>query len=292
MTLEQMKAAAETNLTDSFTGGIYDEKKDVYVDTDNFAREHNSGKRFGVKITNTLPNQQRLVLHPGKLALMRPVEVLALASEAAVTAGTCKTFYKTEDNQEVTLKEFGSVEPVFGVDYGFLILIDDSVKALHDNGITADGVMRDGVAIQEGEDFLKIEPITGSTVEFFRDFVNENPTRIAEVVINSNDTSMYSNTIFTQKISPFQDGRENKIFLNDFFSENQERVEKITVKNKIPFTNKHVVAVDIPGALAGETVEVTLEFKVGATESSADALQKKAEIAEKRNEILSLTAKR
>ena len=288
MTIKQAQQIAEANLTDG-NGGLYDERKDVYVDTDRLTEPFNPKKRFGVKITNTLANQKRLILHPGLLVGKRPVKVMYETDDPLNPTYSRTYYFAPNGTDKIIVKDYGTtVAPE--TEYGYYILVDDDVTKLEDNGIVADGIMRDGIVIQEGNENLKVEAITGSTIDFFRDFVSENPTLVGRLVINSNQTSVYSNTIFVKPISPFEDKAEDKIYLNDYFHETAERTEKITVtpKTPIPFDDEHVISLDIPGGSAANPVEVTIEFLVGVTESKSRGLRKKHEIARKRDEILKL----
>jgi hypothetical protein len=293
MTIEQMQALAEANLGNGFDGQIYNEKNDPFIDVDNMNQKVDKSKRFGIKITSNVSDQKRLVLHPAILFKY----LWGNLSQGDRDAGGSHDYFKYasfEDGGVLVLEESGTVAVSINNDGD---VFDYGVGMLNDNGISADAYIRDGVCYVEDpggaacEKYIKVEGITGATVEFFRKYVNENPTAIKKIVINSNDVSVYSNTIFVDPVNPFTDQKQRKIYLNDYFKESAERTEKITVDLDRPiiFDDEHVIAIDIPGASAGETVEVTMEFLAGATHSKGRALRRKTQIAKSRDAALSLS---
>lgn len=147
-------------------------------------------------------------------------------------------------------------------------------------GETVDGVLTDGTIITN---------VTGTagnsklTIAGLQNFIKQNPTRILEMTIVSNDTSSFEEKITYQHLSPFRSLENNTIPLTDYVDPKQFNTKKAIIPiardyPKCQLDDQTMILIPIGGtnvvATTGVTLNVTL--RLGAIVNNAVTLNKKA----------------
>lgn len=147
-------------------------------------------------------------------------------------------------------------------------------------GETVDGVLTDGTIITN---------VTGAagnsklTIAGLQAFIKQNPTRILEMTIVSNDTSSFEEKITFQHLSPFRALDNNTIPLTDYIKPDQFNTKKAIVPvakeyGNVQLDDQTMILLPIGGtdtvATTGVILNITL--RLGAILNQAAALNKKA----------------
>lgn len=147
-------------------------------------------------------------------------------------------------------------------------------------GETVDGVLTDGTIITS---------VTGTagnsklTIAGLQAFIKQNPTRILEMTIVSNDTSSFEEKITYQHLSPFRSLENNTIPLTDYVKPDQYNTKKAIIPivkdyPKLQLDDQTMILLPIGGtdtvATTGVILNVTL--RLGAIVNNAITLNKKA----------------
>ncbi len=185
-----------------------------------------------------------------------------------------------------------------GVDF----MIQQSFMAiLVENGINADIILLDGkwysktiipAVVEGGEETEQYDEIAsvstsmpGKTCAGFLEFVRNNPTRIPEILIQSNTTLTYQQIMRIKPISPVRELGEKTIHLTEYFDQKMNRVDFITVpthgfgKSGLQFDDQTLIIMEIPAAVGGVDTTVGFTFKFGVSRNQASELATKAAIA-------------
>lgn len=147
-------------------------------------------------------------------------------------------------------------------------------------GETVDGILTDGAIIAG---------LTGTagnsklTIAGLQAFIKQNPTRVLEMTIVSNDTSSFEEKITFQHLSPFRALDNNTIPLTDYIKPDQFNTKKAIVPiakeyGNVQLDDQTMILLPIGGtdtvAVTGVILNITL--RLGAIMNQAGALNKKA----------------
>jgi hypothetical protein len=152
-------------------------------------------------------------------------------------------------------------------------------------GETVDGILTDGAIITN---------LTGTagnsklTIAGLQSFVKQNPTRILEMTIVSNDTSTFEENITYQHLSPFRTLQNNRIPLTDYIKPEQYNTKKaiVTIGRDYPdvqLNDQTAILLPIGGTdmVATTGIILNINLRLGAILNNSGALNKKATRADK-----------
>lgn len=250
--------------TISFSGG----------NSQSFVDEINNTAEFSIRLTNSTPSMQKVVLFPGyfntfglrKEAVQCPVITTTVVSVLVGEVPTNITVISSIVQNEV--------EAVIGY-------IFHDITAIVAAGINIDAVIADAT-IKTG---LVCESLSKGTIQDFIKFCMRNPTRITEMTVASNNVQQYNRKITIKRLNPTNDfGDLHYIRLQEFFKTGQYRTEKIIVdtdKYDMQFDDQSIIIFEIESA-NGEVATVTdITMKLGASLNKASWLNSKAAFAKR-----------
>lgn len=151
-------------------------------------------------------------------------------------------------------------------------------------GETVDGILTDG---QITLNLTGTASNSKLTIAGLQAFIKQNPTRIVEMTIVSNDTSTFEDVITYQHLSPFRALENNRIPLTDYVKPDQFNTKKAILPiaqdyGTVQLDDQTMILLPIGGtdtvAVTGVILNVTL--RLGAILNNAGALNKKALRAE------------
>jgi hypothetical protein len=141
------------------------------------------------------------------------------------------------------------------------------------SGQTVDGVLTDGTIATS---------VTGTATDaalkiaYLQEFIKNNPTRIVEIIIQSDVAAQFSQTIVIGQASPFRKLSSNSLDLTDFtpptnFNDKKAIIPIAVVFPEMQLDNQTIILLPVT---AESTVKVTL--KIGLVHNPAAALYNKA----------------
>jgi len=226
-------------------------KTDPYLlfpgSSDSFANEDSSNLTFQFKVKNTFGANKVIALFP------------AYYDTIGLTVGL----------------DSGS-----DVSYGALHYHDK--KAIAAGGNYVDCVIDAGDILVDTVTPTKKVTITEveGTIRDLVNFVKHNPTRVVELRVEAADRSAYTSDLTLRRVNPFLKGDDVPVKIKNYFDPNQFQTGMVIVDKPFQLDANTLALWTIPALANGVAdVEVTFTFTIGAIESSARALAKKAELA-------------
>ena len=305
MTLEekQLQDRLDTLLSNNFAGsmsafGADDEFVEFTGRAKSFTSERLTDRRFGVRITS---GDTDLILaiatgsfETDRVPLVFTYDGTTAKSLSGSTVTTTGFVFISHSGSTTTLSAGRWVE-VYGGTNVFIKSLDN-VGTTRDNPtlvnkvIACDAILDDGIenlVYHNGSSgYLKITPLDRTKpVSLFKNFINANASRVVGMLMNVNNSNynITQQVVTLQQISPFKNYADDKIWIQDNMDKNQNIKEKIEIACDFQFDDKQVVLLTIP---AGSDFDLT--FLIGSTASTATALRKKAEKAQKKMDDLGI----
>lgn len=245
----------ENNPAISFSGG----------GASSFVDEFRNQSKMIFRLVNSTDTMQRIVLNPAYFntfgLVTKEVACPAITSTQVTIAGTQYTVISTLTQHNETV--------VIGY-------IQHDTAAINANGLDVNGVVDDATIITDSDKSVVCSSLSRGTVQDFLKFVRKNPTRVTEMTISSNNVTQYTRKLTIKGVNPTRDFGERYIYMEDSFSNMQNRIEKIVIDLKdaqVSFDDQTLIVFELEAAIDSThptTTDITLKF--GATLNRAHEL--------------------
>jgi len=233
--------------------GVYTGEGDVAIEwnggqASSFIDEIKNNQEFVIRITNASASMKRVIIFPG--------------------------YFDTSGFSTATVN-------IGGTDYTLITGINNfNITGINERGIACDAMIGDGTIATD----VTCSSLSKGSITDFINFVKNNPTRIPEIILSSNNTDQYSRKFVIKRIHPAKDWGEDYITLDKYFQVSQYRDEKITINTQaynLQFDDQTVIYLEVEGLKGGAATTVTMTLKLGGTLNKASMLLNKAYAATK-----------
>ncbi len=228
--------------------GVYTGEGDVDLEfadghAQSFIDEHLNTREFNIKIVNGNASEKKILLFPGYF------DTLGFSTGTVTVGETEYTF-------------------ITGINY-------HNIANVVARGFSVDAMVGDGTV------GTNITCSTGSkgSIKDFINFIRNNPTRIPEIVVASNNTAQYNKKMVVKRIHPGKDWGEDYISLQRSLDVNQNRDEKIivnTAQHNLQLDDQTLIYIEVEGKAGDVDTILDLTLKLGGSINNASGLYRRA----------------